>query len=370
MKAARARLDRATLAGGRNNSTSNNQRQLGSWNLRTMQSELSVSEKGVVEVQGGGLGKLPNLILNLKRFGIGLAAISEHRWKGKGEIQFEDWKFLFSGRSEDQKGTSGVGLVLSPDWVKAWGNAGNEVVFVSDGVMKTRFQFKGRLVTVISIYAPTHQRSEQEKEIFWQEIRNAVLTTPSGDLLVVMGDFNARVGKGGPEVSPVLGPNGPPEVNDAGERLIEFCEENGLFICTTKNKKSTRGSWFHPRSRKWYMIDHIIVRQRDEKLVSKAYPIIPAECHTDHRLVRASIQIKPLRDWTYSRTERSKGRETRLNVRRLGDEKVKEQFNRQVRVELGTEQPTESDQAEFEKNMTIYMDGSSTGRRPERRKGG
>ncbi len=66
------------------------------------------------------------------------------RWKGKGEIQHDGWKFLFCGRADDQKEASGVGLALSPDWVKAWSQAGNAVTYISDRIMKARFKKRGR----------------------------------------------------------------------------------------------------------------------------------------------------------------------------------------------------------------------------------
>ena len=94
-----------------------------------------------------------------------------------------------------------------------------------------------------------------------------------------MGDFNARVGRGGPETTEVVGPWGPPEVNDAGERLIEFCEEQELVISSTFHPKAARGSWQHPPSKKWYLIDHVVVRKSDAalfgnhlKFVSHFYP--------------------------------------------------------------------------------------------------
>ena len=124
MKAALRRFERAPRP---ENNTSKNQRLLGSWNLRTMQSDLHINTQGQVQVQGGGLGKLPNSTQNLQKYSVGIAAISEHRWKGKGEVEHGDWKFIYSGRDDDQKGASGVGIAMSREWAKSWKNAGSVV---------------------------------------------------------------------------------------------------------------------------------------------------------------------------------------------------------------------------------------------------
>ena len=84
----------------------------------------------------------------------------------------------------------------------------------------------------------------------------------------------------------------------------------------------------------------------------------------------AKCLIKPLRAWAHSRHESQEKREPRLNVKKLRDEKVVESFNRRVRVELGKGAQTEAVGQVNEPSLVIYMDGSSTGRRPETRKGG
>ena len=367
MKAALRRLDRATRS---RNAASKTHRLVGSWNVRTMQSDLSVSDKGAVVVQGGGLGKLPNLISSLDKYNVGLAAISEHRWKGQGELQHGGWLFLFCGLTDDSKSAGGAGLTLSPEWVKAWGLAGREVVYKSHRLMRARFKKNGRFVTAISVYAPTHQRTQEEKDAFWDGLRELVMSTPNTDLLLILGDFNARVGRGGQEASMVLGPYGPPETNQAGERLVEFCEEHDLVISSTYHPKAARGTWQHPPSRKWYLIDHVINKQKDAALVSQAIPIIPAECHTDHRLMRAKIKWRPLRAKVFSQPPQAEQREGKLDIRKLKSDETREEFNKQVRVELGVEAPRAQPHTDFGPGMVIYMDGSSTGRKVDARKGG
>ena len=66
--------------------------------------------------------------------------------KGKVEIDRDGWKMVFSGASEADSSKYGVGIVMSPLWVKAFQEAGNDVEFVSDRIMKARFKRNGRFL--------------------------------------------------------------------------------------------------------------------------------------------------------------------------------------------------------------------------------
>ena len=66
---------------------------------------------------------------------------------------------------------------------------------VSDIIMRTRVSLAGgRHLTLLSIYAPTLQANEQILDSFYGCLRDTIATTPTGDKLILLGDFNARVG--------------------------------------------------------------------------------------------------------------------------------------------------------------------------------
>ena len=168
----------------------------------------------------------------------------------------------------------------------------------SDRIMSMRIPLPGKQnATLISVYAPTLLAESAVKERFYTELRSTLLTIPKAEKVIIMGDFNARVGRDAEAWNGVLGKHGVGNCNDNERLLFEFCSEQELCITNTifQQKNSHKTTWMHPRSKHWHLIDYILVRQRDRKDILHTRVMPSAECHTDHRLVRckASFHFKP-----------------------------------------------------------------------------
>ena len=79
---------------------------------------------------------------------------------------------------------------------------------------------------VIQVYAPTSNAEEAEVEQFYEDLQDLLELTPQKDVLFIIGDWNAKVGS--QETLGVKGKFGLGIQNEAGQRLIEFCQENAL----------------------------------------------------------------------------------------------------------------------------------------------
>ena len=66
--------------------------------------------------------------------------------------------------------------------------------YINQRIMTIRFKHKGTFYKVISVYAPTFSRPEPEKDEFYDTLRTNISKTASTDTLIILGDFNARVG--------------------------------------------------------------------------------------------------------------------------------------------------------------------------------
>ena len=86
-------------------------------------------------------------------------------------------------------------------------------------------------ITIIQAYAPTSNTEEAEVEWFYEDLRDLLELTPKKDVLFIIGDFNAKVQS--QETPEVTGKFGLGMQNEAGQRLIEFCQENTLVIANT-----------------------------------------------------------------------------------------------------------------------------------------
>ena len=93
--------------------------------------------------------------------------------------------------------------------------------------------FKGKPfnITAIQIYAPTSNAEEAKVERFYKDLPDLLELTPTKDVLFIIGDWNAKVGS--QETPGVTGKFGLGIWNEAGQRLIEFCQENALVIANS-----------------------------------------------------------------------------------------------------------------------------------------
>ena len=93
------------------------------------------------------------------------------------------------------------------------------------------FQGKPSNITVIQVYVPTSNAEETEVQQFYEDLQDLLELTPPKDVIFIIGDWNAKVGS--QETPGGTGKFGLGVQNEAGQRLIEFCQENVLEIANT-----------------------------------------------------------------------------------------------------------------------------------------
>ena len=91
-------------------------------------------------------------------------------------------------------------------------------------MISVRFQGKPFNITVIQVYAPTSNAEEAEAEWFYEDLQDLLELTPPKDVLFIIGDWNAKVGS--QETPGVTGKFGVGVQNEAGQKLIEFCQKH------------------------------------------------------------------------------------------------------------------------------------------------
>ena len=115
---------------------------------------------------------------------------------------------------------------------------------------------------VIQVYARTSNAEEAEVEWFYEDLQDLPELTPQKDVLFIIGDWNAKVGS--QEILGVTGKFGFGVQNEAGQRLIEFCQENALVIANTffQEHKRRLYTWTSPDGQHRNQIDYILCSQR------------------------------------------------------------------------------------------------------------
>ena len=112
-------------------------------------------------------------------------------------------------------------------------------------MISVRFQGKPFSITVIQVYAPTSNAEEAEVEWFCEDLQGFLELTPKKDVLFIIEDWNAKVGN--QETPGVRGKFRLGVRNEAGQKLIEFCQDNALVRANTlfqqhKRRLDTRTS--------------------------------------------------------------------------------------------------------------------------------
>ena len=119
-------------------------------------------------------------------------------------------------------------------------------------MISIRFQGKPFNIMVIQVYAPTSNAEEPVVEQFYEDLQDLLELTPKNDVLFITGDWNAKVER--QEIPGVTCKFGLGVQNEAGQRLIEFCQEKALVRANTLFQQHKRrfytwtSRWSAPKS--------------------------------------------------------------------------------------------------------------------------
>ena len=229
----------------------------------------------------------------LARYNIAVAALSETRRADTGCVKEmgAGYTFFWSGKTETEPRVSGVGFAIRNDIASSLTSLPKGI---SDRIMTLRLSLASKThLTLISVYAPTMTHPDEEREAFYSCLREAIHSVPSKDKLLLLGDFNARVGRNKHAWPGVLGSHGHGKENSNGLLLLSLCAEENLVITNTvfKHKDVHKVTWMHPRSKHWHMLDYIITRHQDLSEILDTRAMRGADCWTDHVLLRCKARF-------------------------------------------------------------------------------
>ena len=167
-------------------------------------------------------GKSEVVKQEMARVNVDIPGISRLKWTGMGEFNSDDHYIYYCGQESLRR--NGVAIMVN----KRVRNAVLGCNFKNDRMISVRFQGKPLTITIIQAYAPTSNAEEAEVEWFYEDLQDILELTPKKDVLFIIGDWNAKVGS--QKTPGVKGKFDHGVRNEAGQRLIEFCQENSLVI--------------------------------------------------------------------------------------------------------------------------------------------
>ena len=177
---------------------------------------------------------------------------------------------------------------------------------------------------LLSAYAPTMTNPDEVKNKFYDDLDSVISAAPRTDRLILLGDFNARVGTDHQTWEGVIGSEGVGKCNSNGLLFLRKCAEHELLITNTVFRPPTRRNItrMHPRSKHWHLIDYVIVRRKDRQDVRVTKTMRGADCWTYHRLVVSKLNLR------FQPVRRLQGKKVpkKLDVSKLKQDSKKQAF--------------------------------------------
>ena len=139
---------------------------------------------------------------------------------------------------------------------------------------------------------PTSNAKEAEVERFYEDLQGILELTPHKGVLYIIGDWNAKVGS--QETPGVIGKFGLGVQKEAGQSLIEFCQENTLVIANTLFQQHKRRlyTWTSLDGQHQNQTDYILCGQRWRSSIQSAKTRPGADCGSDHEFLIAKFRLK------------------------------------------------------------------------------
>ncbi|BHF68719.1 hypothetical protein SprV_0301175800 [Sparganum proliferum] len=172
----------------------------------------------------------------LVRYKVDIAALSETRFSEQGQLEEvgAGYTFFWSCRPRSERRDAGVAFAIRNDIV---GRLPCLPQGINDRLMSFRLPLRrgrGKFATIISAYAPPMTSPDAAaRDKFYEDLHALLATVSKADKLIVLGDFNARVGTDHTAWRGVLGPHGLRGSNDNGLLLLRTCAKHRLILTNT-----------------------------------------------------------------------------------------------------------------------------------------
>lgn len=162
---------------------------------------------------------------------------------------------------------------------------------ISERILIVKVNTPPFMTNIIQCYAPTADSKDEEIELFYNQMNEAIAYCKSQEVIIVMGDMNAKIGKG--KVGNVVGDHGLGKRNKRGEKLIEWCAANGQVVTNTwfKRHKKDLWTWKSPNGKVRNQIEFFTINHRFRNNVVDTR-CTNADCGSDHRMLVSKISSK------------------------------------------------------------------------------
>ena len=239
-------------------------------------------------------GKCANVAKEMKNYQLEILGICETRWTEAGKTMLTtDETIIYSGnKGQNEHHTRGVGIMMTPRAAKSligWEPVNERIILARFRTSQSRVTF-----TVITCYAPTNEADEEMKEEFYEILQNTMNRRSEREVVLLIGDFNAKVGNDNTGYRVTMGRHGVGTMNENGQHLTDFCANNNLVIGGTlfPHKETHKTTWESPDKVTHNQIDHICINTKFRRSLLDVRVKRGADAASDHHLVVGKLQLK------------------------------------------------------------------------------
>ena len=242
---------------------------IGFWNVRSMYET----------------GKLAQVTEERRHYNLHIIGISESGWAGSRRCRTNTGEtVLHRGRDNDHHHILKKGMEKClMEWKP-----------ISNRLLNIRMKAKHINTTIIQCYAPTNDSEEEKKDAFYDQLQAELESTPRHNMKIVMGDWNANVGKDNTSRVRAMGRERCGSMNDNGERLLGICTTYDLVISRTlfPHPDIHKLTWCSPNGRDKNQIHHLMIKGTWRRSLLDVRVRRGADVGSYHHFVTASLRPK------------------------------------------------------------------------------
>ena len=246
-------------------------------------------------------GKTVHVAREMKRYKIRVLGLCETRWIQSGQLRLSsNEQLLYSGHIEEgAPHTEGVALMLA---LIGWEPVNSHIITAKFTTKK-----KDIRLNIIQCYAPTNDVEEEKKDDFYQQLQAVLDRRGAKDIIILMGDFNAKIETDKTGYKDIMGTHGLGQMNENGEHFADLCALNQLVIGGSifPHKRIHKATWISPNHITENQIDYIRISRKFRRSWQDVRVMRGADVSSDHRLRMTTVKLR-LKRFTAANSTRTK----------------------------------------------------------------
>ncbi|CAF3954733.1 unnamed protein product, partial [Rotaria magnacalcarata] len=242
-------------------------------------------------------------VRQLKRYQIKITVLAETNIPDSDIYVVNEYTFIYSRALEKERSRAahGAAVCLGSKASRTGRNSGSIWRSVNSRIVAVRIKCQPIPITVIAVCAPVNPSNGLKADVeacdeFYKALQSTIDNTNKGDIILIRGDFNARVGvEQTSSAHSVVGKHAVDKQNQNDRQVADFCLFNGFVVPNTffPHKPVHQTTWMHTKIKQWHMLDYVLVNRKFRNSIQdvRAHRDATGGIRTDHHLLRAKVHI-------------------------------------------------------------------------------